>query len=234
MPKAFDSWQVFPHRPIEKLEPNLWRVEGDLPNGKGTRVMTIAKMRDGGLVIHNGIALEDAQMSELEAFGRPSVLVVPGGFHRLDAKVYKQRYPSLKVVCPAGARKRVEQVVQIDATYAGAPADDDVRLQHLDGTKELEGVLEVKSGGKTTLVFNDAVNNLPKMSGLFGFLFAPTGQPCVPRLFRWIGVKDKAALRAQLEKLGATPGLSRLIVSHGRMMDDKAPEILRDVATTLG
>jgi hypothetical protein len=233
MPKAFDKWQVFPHRPLEKLEPNLWRVEGDLPGRNGTRVMTIAKMRDGGLVIHSGIALEDELMKELEAFGRPSVLVVPGGFHRLDSKVYKERYPSLKVLAPAGARKKIEQVVPVDGTYADAPKDDDVRLFHLDGIKELEGVLEVKSNGKTTLVLNDFVNNLPKMSGLFGFLLAPTGQASVPRLARWMLVKDKAAARAHLEKLAETPGLGRVIVSHGAMLTDKPNDVLRSVAAAL-
>jgi hypothetical protein len=233
MPKAFDKWQVFPHRPIEKLEANLWRVEGDLPNANGTRVMTLAKLRDGSLLIHNGVALGDAEMAEIEAFGKPSVLVVPNGFHRLDSKIYKQRYPQVKVVCPAGARKKVEEVVKVDATYTDALKDDDVRLTHLAGTRDREGVLEVKSGANATVVFNDCVNNLPKMGGLFGFLLAPTGQPCVPRLSRWIVVKDKPAFRAHLEKLAATPNLSRVIVSHGKMMTTQPGDILRTVASAL-
>jgi hypothetical protein len=233
MPKAFESWQVFPHRPLEKLEPNLWRVEGDRPNGNGTRVMTIAKMRDGGLLIHNAVALEDPLMVEIEGFGRPAVLVVPNGLHRLDAKVFKQRYPQLQVVCPAGARKKVAQVVPVDATYADAPADADVRLFHLAGTQDNEGVLVVKSGDKTTLVLNDAVNNLPKMTGLFGFLLAPTGQPSVPRIARWMMIKDKPAFRAHLETLAATPNLERIIVSHGALLADRPHDVLRTVASAL-
>src|SRR5262249_5061924 len=107
MAKPFDTWNVVPHRPLEKLEANRWRGEGDFPCGcgTGTRVMTIAKKSNGDLVIHNAIALEEDLMKEIEAFGRPAVLVVPNGFHRLDAKVMKARYPDLKVYCPAGARK---------------------------------------------------------------------------------------------------------------------------------
>jgi hypothetical protein len=233
MPKAFDKWQVFPHRPLEKLEDNLWRVEGDLPNGNGTRVMTIARFRDGTLLLHNGIALEEEQMKEIDAFGRPSVLVVPSGFHRLDSRVYKERYPQVKVFCPAGARAKVAQVVAVDGSYEDAPKDDDVRLFHIDGSKQREGVLEVKSGGATSLVFNDAVNNLPKMGGFFGFLLAPTGQPCVPRVARWTMVKDKAKFRSHLEQIAATPNLRRLIVSHGKVMAEKPGEILRQVAAAL-
>jgi hypothetical protein len=233
MPKAFDTWQVHPHKPIEKLEPNLWRVEGDIPGANGTRVMTLARLADGSLLIHNAIALEDELMREIEAFGTPAILVVPNGFHRLDAKVYKQRYPSLRVVCPTGSRAKVEQVVKVDASYADAVGDTSVRLFHLDGTKEREGCLQVDSGGKSTVVFNDVVNNLPKMGGLFGFLLAPTGKPSVPRLARWLTISDKGALKAHLEKVAATPNLERIIVSHGAVMASQASDVLRGVAAAL-
>ena len=98
MPKCHRSWTVLPHRPLEKLEANLWRVEGDLPNGGFKRVMTVARMRDGGLVIHNAICVGPGLMAELEAFGTPRVLVVPNGYHRLDALVWKQRYPQVRVI----------------------------------------------------------------------------------------------------------------------------------------
>jgi hypothetical protein len=233
MPRSFDKWQVFPHRPLEKLEPNLWRVEGDLPTGNGTRVMTIAKMRDGSLLIHNAIALEEPLMSEIEGFGRPAILVVPNGFHRLDAKIWKERYPSLKVFCPAGAQKRVSQVVPVDGTYADAPHDDDVRLFHIDGTKDQEGALEVKSGDTTTVVLNDVVLNLPRRGGFVGFVLAPTGRPSVPRFARWMMIKDKGSFRAHLERVAGTPNLRRLIVSHGAMMAERPSEILRSVAAEL-
>ena len=104
MPKAFDTWQVQPHRPLEKLAENLWRVEGDLPGTGGTRVMTIARLGDGRLVIHNAIALEEPLMKEIESFGTVDAIVVPNGFHRLDSKVFKARYPNAKVYCPTAAK----------------------------------------------------------------------------------------------------------------------------------
>ena len=233
MPKAFDKWQVFPHRPLEKLEPNLWRVEGDLPGGNGTRVMTIAKLRDGGLVIHNGIALEPEAMAEIEGFGKPAFIVVPNGLHRLDSKVFKERYPSAKVVCPAGTKKKVAEVVPVDLTYAEMPKDDDVSFVYWDGSAEREAVMIVKSPGKTTLVVNDMIGNLPKLGGLWGFLLAPTGRPAVPRLVRWMLVKDKQALGGHLERLASEPQLARIIVSHGAVMSDQPADALRAARATL-
>jgi hypothetical protein len=233
MPKCFDTWNVLPHRPLEKLEPNLWRVEGDLPGGRGTRVMTVARMRDGGLLIHNAIALEDALMAELEAFGRPAVMVVPNGLHRLDAKVFKQRYPQLKVVAPARSREKVGQVVAVDHTYTDAPRDEDVRLFHFEGTQGKEGALEVKSDGATSVVVNDVICNAPRMGGIPGFLLAPTGIPSIPRFARWMLVKDRATMASELEAIASTTGLRRVILSHGPMLDDDPATVLRSIASTL-
>jgi hypothetical protein len=87
MAKAFETWTVLKHGPLEKLSDNLWRVEGTMPDPNIHRVMTIARMKDGRLFIHNAIALEEACMAEIESFGTPAVIVVPNGFHRQDAKI---------------------------------------------------------------------------------------------------------------------------------------------------
>ncbi len=233
MTKPFDTWQVFPHRPLEKLESNLWRVEGDLPGTKSTRVMTIAKRRDGGLVIHNAVALEEELMREIESFGKPSVLVVPNGFHRLDARIFKNRYPDLRVVCPAHWKKKVSEIVAVDGSYSDVAGDDSVSLRHFAGTKDKEGWLEVKSETGTTVVVNDVMNNLPKMGGFFGFVLAPTGIPSVPRLAHWLMISDKPAFRSNLEQIGAIPDLKRVIVSHGAPITDQPSAVMKTVAAAV-
>jgi len=233
MPKAFDTWQVFPHRPLEKLSENLWRIEGDIPGADGTRVMTIARLGDGRLLIHNAIALEEPLMQEIEAFGTPAAIVVPNGFHRLDSKVFKNRYPNAKVYCPKSATKKVAQVVSVDGSYDDAPHDDQVKLSHLDGTKESEGILEVKSSDGATIVFNDAICNLPKLSGIVGFFLGPTGMASVPRFAKFLVVKDKNAFRSHLERLAKTDKLSRLVVSHGALISNAPAETLVGVAAAM-
>jgi hypothetical protein len=232
MAKCFETWTVLPHGPLEKLSENVWRVEGTMPDGNTKRVMTIARMKDGRLVIHNAIALEPAQQAEIEAFGTPASIVVPNGFHRQDAKIYKDRYPSANVYTPAKARKKVEKIVPVTGDYDAAPKDDTVRLSHLDGCNGSEGVLEVKSSDGVTVVFNDTICNLPKRSGLVGFFLAPTGQASVPRFSRWLLVKDKEAFIRQVNSW-ATPDLARVIVSHGKMLSDRPADTLRTVTAAL-
>lgn len=232
MAKAFTTWTVLPHKPIEKLADNLWRVSGMMPNGKTQRQMVLARLADGRVLVHNAIALDDAEMKELEAWGTPSVLFVPNAFHRQDARIWKDRYPRASVVTPAAARKAVARVVPVDLTSEHAPADDSVRLLPLDGCPA-ESLLEVKSGGDTTLVFCDAVLNMPKLKGLFGFLLGPTGRPSAPRMMRMFGIKDRKAFAAHLERLAETPGLRRILVGHGRPIDTDPAGALRQVAAQL-
>src|SRR6266567_4702633 len=104
-------WTVLPHEPLEKLEDNLWTVAGRLPHGGMNRRMSVVRLAGGRLVLHNAAPLAEPAMRELEAFGAPTVLVVPNGFHRLDVHAWKERYPRLCVVCPPESRLRVSKVV---------------------------------------------------------------------------------------------------------------------------
>lgn len=232
MAKCFESWTVLPHGPLEKLSENLWRVEGTMPDGKTKRVMTIARMKAGRLVIHNAIALEAPLQAEIEAFGTPASIVVPNGFHRQDAKIYKDRYPSANVYAPTKAIKKVGSIVPVAGDYDAAPKDDTVRLCHLDGCNRSEGVLEVKSADGVTLVFNDVLLNMPKLSGVVGFFLAPTGRASVPRFSRWLLVKDKGAFARHVDSW-AKPDLARVIVGHGSMLTDRPADTLRAATAAL-
>jgi hypothetical protein len=237
MPKTHDTWKVLPHRPIERLEDNLWRVEGELENMPLRRVMTLVRAGDGRVIVHNAMALGEGDMAAIEAWGEPSILLVPNGYHRLDAPAYKRRYPGVKVFCPRGSRAKVAEVVGVDGTYDEFSADGVARLEHLDGTREVEGVLVARSGDATTLVFNDAIFNMPHGKGLTGFVFRhvtqSTGGPRVSRLLKLLVLKDRAAFAAHLERLAAEPGLRRVIVSHHRTVDERPAEVLREVAAAL-
>ncbi|MEQ8277987.1 MAG: hypothetical protein RMA76_28055 [Deltaproteobacteria bacterium] len=167
----------------------------------------------------------------------PAFLVVPNGYHRMDAAAFKARYPNIAMVCPRGAKKRVEKVVPVDLTYDAYDSDDVVRLAHLDGVAEGEGVMTVVDEEGATVVLNDSVFNVPHGSGLTGFVFKyvtqSTGGPRVSRVFRWFMMKDRAALRGALEGLAATPRLRRVIVSHHRVIDEAPEQTLRSVAAAL-
>ncbi len=231
------DWKVSPHGPLEKLSDNLWRVEGDLPGGPLKRVMAVVRRADGRLVIHSAIALEEPAMRELEALGEPAFLLVPNGYHRLDAPRYQRRYPNIAVYCPRGSRKKVAERVTVAGAYEDLPPDPSMQLGYVDGVRDLEGLLTVRSADGVTLVINDLLFNMPHVPGPMGFVIrhvmASSGGPRVSRLARLALVKDKARFAAALRALADTPELRRIVVSHHETISDDAAGVLRAVASSL-
>ncbi len=220
------------------LAENLWRVEASVPGMSLRRAMTVARRTDGRLVIHSAVLMDDPAMQELERLGEPAFLVVPSQYHRIDAPAYKKRYPSIRVFCPKGARKGVEKRVAVDGTYEDYLPDDAVRLEPLRGVGDLEGLMVVRSADGVTLVFNDIVFNMDRKKDLFGYLittaFGSAPGPRISRLSKLTLVKDRAALKDDLLRLAATPGLVRAIPAHEKVAAGaEAAEMLRKATAYL-
>lgn len=232
MAKCFTTWTVLPHEPIEKHAENLWSVSGNMPGGNQRR-MTLARRADGTLVIHNPIALDDAEMKEVEAFGKPAFLIVPNAFHRQDSIIFKQRYPNAAVLCPETARKKVSQLVDVAGTLDELPKDANVSLFHLRGMKKREGAMQVRSQDGNALVFNDALLNLEPRSGMAGFFMAPTGALSVPRFTRWFLAKSSPELKEHLQELAGSSGLKHVVPGHGNVVSSDASTTLQTAAARL-
>jgi len=228
MPKPFDKWTVLPHQAIEIIDSNILAAEG--PLGKFPRRMTIVRLTGQRLIIHSGIALDEAEMARIESFGEPSFYIVPSALHRMDVKPWKQRYPDIKIVCPPGARSKVETV----APDFGDPA---VHYTVVDGTDQREGVLIVKGPKGTTLVLNDLIFNVRKQPGVIGLLFDVLGvtgpEAKMPKLVMRKLVRDKHALRIQLEQWANLAGLQRIILSHGAVIEADPSGTLRRLAAAM-
>jgi hypothetical protein len=231
-------WTVLPHSPLQRHEENLWTVEGSLEGGKLlSRRMALVKRPDGSLVIHNAMALRESEMKEIEAWGEPRVLIVPNGFHRMDAHAFKQRYPKLQVFCPASDDARVREVVEVDGHYDTFPQDDTLSVEPLEGLNVGEGVFIVRSGERTSLIFNDILFNMEHVAGPVGFfmrfMLSATGGLKVNRLGNLFMIRDHKALSAHLERLASLPGLARLIIMHGAIVEPDAAAALSAVARDL-
>lgn len=232
------EWHVLDNGPIEKLEENLWEVEGAVPGMPMKRRMTLVRLGDGSVVVHNGICLDEAAQREIDAWGTVRFVIVPNGWHRTDAAAYAARYPDAKVLCPDPARKLVSKRVRVDGDLSLLPADRTLEHAPLAGSKIAEHVLTVRSGSGVTLVFNDTIFNLPRLPGVKGFIYGAigsTGAPKVTPLMRFVSVGDRGALREHLKSLAATPGVTRVIPGHGFVAEgtDDARGLLIAAAASL-
>ena len=239
MAKPFTQWTVLPHGELALLEDNLICACGFLnmpPMGQVERRMTVVRLRDARLVVYSAIALDEAEMTALESFGRPGYLIVPNGLHRMDARIWKERYPGMKVIAPAGARERVEKVVPVDDVDVDF-GDPSIHFITVPGTGAAEAALLVESASGSTLILNDVVFNLHNLPGIKGWLFKTIGmtgdEPHVPPVIKMRQVRDPRALGAQFERWSRLPNLKRLVVSHGDMIVDDPARVLGRIAGEL-
>jgi hypothetical protein len=238
MPKPFTEWKVLPHGKLTAIEDGILTVVGDIPMPVGDmkRRMTVVRLSDRRLVIFSAVALDEEEMHALEDFGEPAFLIVPNNHHRLDSKIWKDRYPAMQVITPKGAREEVEKVVHVDATSADF-GDPDIALITVPGTHEHEAALEVRRPNGTTLVLNDVVGNMRDTSGFGGWLLRMMGfagdKPHVPFPVKLAMINDKAALAVQLRRWAELPGLKRILVSHGSTIEDDPRGALRELAVSL-
>jgi hypothetical protein len=226
-------WIVNPHDAIEKLESDLWSVQGEL--GGAARIrrrMFISRFADGRVAFFNAVPLRDEAMREVEAFGEPAFLCVPAAYHLLDVVPFKARYPRLRVLANPGVRERLAKRLAVDGGTEELPRDGQVQVHALRGTR---GEVAVSAGG--TLCFaGDTLMNLRHFGGIGGALFrllGSTGGPRVTRIAKLFVVSDRKALREHLRELASTPGLTRIVPCHGRAIDQAPADVLRAVADAL-
>ncbi len=230
-------WTVTRHGPLERIDENLWGVEADVPGIPGLRRrMSIVRRPDGTLLFFNAVPVGDATLAEILALGAPRDLVVPQHLHAMDAHAFRAKL-KLLAFTPAASRARVAARVHVDGTLDRLRADSAVTVGSVAGFRTGEAYLLVRSGPRTSLVVADVVLNVPHGPGLPGLLFRLLGftgdRPALPAPVRLRVLRDRGALREQLELLAATPGLARIVPTHGAIVDRDPAGALRAIAASL-
>ncbi len=238
MAAPYKTWTVLPHGELTEVDDNILTVVGEIRMAVGTlpRRMTIVRLSDRRLVIFSAIALKDDEMRRVEDYGTPAFLLVPNAIHRLDAKIWKDRYPNIKVVTPEGARSKVQEIVPVESN-SGDFGDPDVLFISVPGTLANESALQINGANGTTLVLNDLVGNIRNQTGLSGWFLRMMkfagDEPHIPKPVKWKLVNNKSELREQLLKWAALPRLKRILVSHGSIIEDNPGAVLRKLAASL-
>lgn len=232
--KAPRPWIVTRHDPIEKLEDNLWVVEGDVPGVPFKRRMSIVKRSDETLLFFNAMPLEDSMLEEVKAWGKPAVLVVPHDQHMIDARAFAEKL-GLKIYGPKECESKAQTRATMSGTLEALPSDASLRIEPVAGVKNGEPALVVTSdGGRVSMLFSDVLmNNRKESLGLFPRLLGFAGGLKIAPVFKMMFLRDKQALKGQLEKWADTPDLARLVPCHGDLVASAPGQALRGVSTTL-
>lgn len=219
--KEEESWEShIPERQgsLEEIFPNvLYRVEASgCEYGPPTRNMTIY-VCNKKLIIISAIAVNDVTLQEIVKLGTPSILIIPNTMHRCCARVWKNKFPTMKVVCPnisypKNGREIIEQIVKVDMTInelcQQQPEWKDCLISHqITGWKHFEEIIEVKlSTTKKAIIVCDLLFTVPLeknaglMTNLMQWIFDSNIElpldddqiiiPKVSRVARIFGIQD--------------------------------------------
>ena len=231
------AWRAARHGPLTALADGLWTVDAELDMLPIGRRMTIVRLADGSLAVHSAVACDDATMAAIDALGPVRFILVPSGFHRLDAPRYAARYPGAEVLAMPASQGRVRKVVAVAGDYGRLPAGGPLAFEPLDGLPAEAVFIHRAPDGGETLVFNDALMNLPaRLPGWKGWVvkvMGSTGGPKVTRTARIGLVEDRRAYAAHLRRLAARPALARVVPGHGAIIVEGAAAALRTAADGL-
>ena len=237
------SWNahvVTPLRPLATIGDDLWQVTGPVkPGSEVERNMTIYRLpakplkddlegnkvaaRNSELLLHSVIAFDDATMKQIEALGKPAVIIVPSPNHRRDAAVYKERYPHARIICPKEIIDQVREVVPVDGT-ARQVLSRDYGINCLTpkgGLRrpELAYELAYHSGQneKKALVFCDMVVNLRTGPWYMHLLQGVTGgeNPRMSLLWKRVVTKDRTQMKTFWQGLAQRKDVGAILMAHG-------------------
>lgn len=234
MTAPFKQWTVLPHGKLTRIDDRILTVVGELkmPLMKLPRRMTVVRSNRGDLVIFSAIALNEPEMAELEALGRPAFLVVPSLRHRLDAPSYAQRYPGIKVVGPKMGAEKIGEVVRVD-THTPDFGDPSIRYVEIVG----DSALEVDGEDGLTVIVNDLIGDIHGERGIGGWLLETMGfagdEPHVPGPVKLLLGKHKEEVASRFMRWAEREDLRRILVSHGDPIEEDPRGALRKLAASL-
>ena len=225
-------WTVQKPGPLTQRGERLWTVDDEVPGLPGaTRCMSVVKRLDGTLLFYNAIPLPDATLEQIRALGKPAQLIVPNQYHAVDAAPFAQRL-GLTTYCPAVAVESLASRLTCQPITA-LPLDAELSVFRVDGFRTHEAVLRVRE----TLLVADLVTNVAHFGGLTGLMMRLLGftgpEPKLPFPVRRRVGRDLPAVSALMNELAALEGLTRIIPSHGAIIEHDAPGKLRAVGATL-
>lgn len=209
--------KTYPYQRPTQLHEDLWEVTGSWSNKLGRR-MTVLRLPDGQLVVHNAFQLHEPELDWLRSLGPVAHIVAPNAFHCSDAGWMAERFPEARVYAPPG---------KVPGASAAFPALPGLVAIPMNGTRLQETAFVHPSS--RTLVLTDLAFNMPAVfSGVEKWLMTwnKVGDRFGPsRLTRLVFTKNRAELLASYKTL-LEHDFDRVIVNHGDVLPANGKTLL--------
>jgi hypothetical protein len=220
----------FPYGEPVELLPSLWVIDGTWSNALARR-MTVIRLRNNEVWIHNPMELEAKELSWLSSLGFVRAIVAPNAFHVSDLLWMSERFPQAQIICPLSFAKNHPEInarIWFTTDVAHITADRELEFFPVPGVRFEETVLFHTMS--RTLIVCDLMMNMPPAETFWTKTFYKMnnmGDCCAPtRTLRWIFTKDRKELLSFIEQI-AELNPKRIVVNHGEIFEGEGGNQIR-------
>lgn len=217
------SPQIEPYDSLQEIAPSVYCIDGDWEKTTFRRRMTLLKLKDGGLVVHNPLRLKDEDYSKIDALGRVDYIVAPNKFHCSEPQFYKLRYPRAKVLVAREALPTVQKRCEIHGTLPEAWSPklrEEIGCMEFEGTRMLSENIFFHRASKTLIVTDLVFNMHTEVKGaerVFFKLNRVYKRFGPSRLFRYFFVDEPKVAAESFRELMRWD-FDRVVMSHGEIL----------------
>jgi hypothetical protein len=203
---------------LTNLAPDLWIATRSFTNELGvvTSRMTVIRLKDGRILIHSPVPIEQDLRSAVENLGQVAALIAPNLFHHQFLSEWSSAFPNAKAFCAPGLVAK-----RSDFKFDGVLEDvsppewrGQVDQLVIDGIPEY-GEVVFFHRASSTFVVSDLVFNYSPVQAESD----PGGADGLgPHSRIRSAISDPDALRESIESVLRWP-FDRVIVSHGQIIE---------------
>ena len=198
--------------------------------------MTIIRLNDGGLIVHDPCRIDDAVKREIDALGNVRYIVAPGSYHHLFVTDFQQHYPYAETfICPGLERKRPD--IHFDWILGNRPDHrwgDELEQVVVQGTKLIWEVAFFHKPSRT-LILVDLLENIGDDYTHKASLYLKLWWKLVFRMWNHpkaapeyqIGWGNKAIVKKSLKRI-IDWDAQRIILAHGEFIESNVGDVLRE------
>jgi hypothetical protein len=217
---------------LHPITRDLWHGESSVRLVPGAHLpirMTVIRRRDGSLILHSPIELDDAGVAELTELGDVRTVIAPNAMHHLHARAALDRFPRARCLVAAGVHPKNPGLRDANSLDQHAlELDDELEAIPIGGMPNLnEWVFRHRPSG--FLITSDLVFNVRQPQGwLTPWVMRAAGTHRRLAVSRLVAreIRDRSASFESLRRVLREP-ITGLVMAHGEVVEHGADAALR-------
>lgn len=217
---------------------SIYYINGEWMDTVFKRRMTVIRLNNGNLVIHNAFRMHDQDLNKLNQLGKVSYILVPNSIHFSDADFFSKKYPDAKVLVPIACKNKMSKKLKVDGCYDTdwTLTNEIVCIPFMNNMIHEHAFIHLKSKTLilTDMLFNIKSSDFPTntFSQKFEKYLLGTKNDILDKavpsnLTKLVVSRNKSGLRKTLNEI-IKYDFDKIIINHGEVISNNGKNILID------